>query len=73
MRRMRGLLLGVALFGWVRPANGHEVRPGYLDVRQTGDETFHVTWKVPMRGDMRLGLGDHHEVEDAQSDRQRDY
>ncbi len=56
MSRMRALLLGVALFGWVRPANGHEVRPGYLDMRQTGAETYQVIWKVPMRGDLRLGL-----------------
>lgn len=36
--------------------HAHEVRPGYLDLRQTGTETFHVLWKVPARGDVRLNL-----------------
>ena len=34
----------------------HEVRPSYLDLRQTGPETFNVLWKVPARGDLRLSL-----------------
>jgi hydrogenase/urease accessory protein HupE len=35
----------------------HEVRPAYLELRQTGAETYDVLWKVPGRGDnMRLGL-----------------
>jgi hydrogenase/urease accessory protein HupE len=36
--------------------HAHEVRPGYLDLRQTGTETFNVLWKVPARGDLRLSL-----------------
>ena len=56
MRRMLVLLFGVALFAWAWPANGHEVRPGYLDMRQTGPETYQVIWKVPMRGELRLAL-----------------
>ncbi len=39
------------------PALGHEVRPAYLELRQTGDETWDATWRVPARGeDLRLGL-----------------
>ncbi len=35
----------------------HEMRPAYLEIRQTGDETFDLLWKVPARGDdLRLGL-----------------
>lgn len=34
----------------------HEMRPGYLELRQTGAETFNVLWKVPARGDLRLSL-----------------
>ena len=35
----------------------HEVRPAYLELRQTGTETYDVLWKVPARGDnMRLGI-----------------
>jgi hydrogenase/urease accessory protein HupE len=38
-------------------ALAHEVRPGYLELRQTGPETYDVLWKVPGRGeDLRLGL-----------------
>lgn len=34
----------------------HEVRPAYLELRQTGTETYDVIWKVPGQGDMRLAL-----------------
>ncbi len=35
----------------------HEVRPAYLELRQTGAETYDVLWKVPGSGDnLRLGL-----------------
>ena len=35
----------------------HEVRPAYLELRQTGTDTYDVLWKVPARGDnMRLGI-----------------
>jgi len=38
-------------------AHGHEVRPAYLELRQTGEEAWDVTWRVPARGeDLRLGL-----------------
>jgi hypothetical protein len=35
----------------------HEVRPAYLEVRQTGAETYEALWKVPGQGEnLRLGL-----------------
>jgi hypothetical protein len=34
----------------------HEVRPGYLAVKQVDDQRFDVLWKVPARGDLRLSL-----------------
>jgi hydrogenase/urease accessory protein HupE len=35
----------------------HEVRPAYLELRQTGSETYDALWKVPGLGDnLRLGL-----------------
>ncbi len=46
-------LLVLALPGVVL---GHEVRPGYLEIAQTGEETFDVYFKVPARGDLRLSL-----------------
>lgn len=42
---------------WVPVAVAHEVRPAYLQLRQTGEETYDVLWKVPGRGEnLRLGL-----------------
>jgi hydrogenase/urease accessory protein HupE len=38
-------------------AFGHELRPAFLQLRETGPETYEVLWKVPARGDSeRLGL-----------------
>jgi hydrogenase/urease accessory protein HupE len=35
----------------------HEMRPAYLELRETKAETYEVLWKVPGRGDnLRLGL-----------------
>jgi hypothetical protein len=37
-------------------ARAHEVRPAYLQLHQIDAETYEVVWKVPGRGEMRLGL-----------------
>jgi hypothetical protein len=38
-------------------AFSHEMRPAYLELRETQAETYEVLWKVPGRGqDLRLGL-----------------
>lgn len=38
-------------------SNAHEMRPGYLEIRETATDTYDVLWKVPALGDdMRLGL-----------------
>jgi hydrogenase/urease accessory protein HupE len=34
----------------------HEVRPGYLELRQTDAVTYAVLWKVPAVGEMRLSI-----------------
>jgi hydrogenase/urease accessory protein HupE len=46
------------LFGAFTPrVFAHEVRPGYLELRQTGPETYDALWKVPGLGEnLRLGL-----------------
>jgi len=50
-----GSILFLLLFS--SAAIAHEVRPAYLELRQTGLETYDVFWKVPGRGeDLRLGL-----------------
>jgi hydrogenase/urease accessory protein HupE len=60
-RRAKNLVLSVCfsaiLFALPSPVSAHEVRPAYLELRQTGTETYDVLWKVPARGDnMRLGI-----------------
>jgi hydrogenase/urease accessory protein HupE len=37
-------------------AQAHELRPAYLEVRQTATNQYAVLWKVPAAGDKRLGL-----------------
>ena len=38
-------------------ATSHEMRPGYLEIRESAPETYDVFWKVPARGEaQRLGL-----------------
>ncbi|MBX5000048.1 HupE/UreJ family protein [Rhizobium lentis] len=37
-------------------AVAHEIRPAYLDLRETARDGFAVVWKVPAQGNMRLSL-----------------
>jgi hydrogenase/urease accessory protein HupE len=49
-----GLLVALLL-----PAHGlraHEVRPGFLELRETTANVFQMTWKVPALGEYRLGI-----------------
>jgi hydrogenase/urease accessory protein HupE len=53
----RALLLILFLAAFAASLAAHEVRPAYLELRQTGAETYDVFWKVPGQGeDLRLGL-----------------
>jgi hydrogenase/urease accessory protein HupE len=47
------LLVGLALSGLVQ---AHEVRPAYLRVQQLSGDQFDLLWRVPARGDLRLGI-----------------
>jgi len=52
-------LLPAVLFGFLllRSAlQAHELQPAYLELNQTGPETFHVLWKVPARDDLQRGI-----------------
>lgn len=54
---MRALGLCVLLCTMAPGAFAHEVRPAYLEMKQTSAESYDVLWKVPGRGDnLRLGL-----------------
>jgi hydrogenase/urease accessory protein HupE len=37
-----------------RQAYGHETRPGFLELRQTGAETFSFLWKKPSGGEVEI-------------------
>ena len=53
---IRSLATGFALLLLALPAVAHELRPGFLEVRQEGPDRYAIRFKVPARGDMRLGL-----------------
>ena len=53
---MKRILLFIGFVAITSNAFAHEVRPAYLELRQTGTETYDVLWKVPGQGDMRLAL-----------------
>ena len=56
MMRLFIILVLAAVVGSA-PARAHEVRPAYLELRQTSADTYDVLWKVPARGDdLRLGI-----------------
>jgi hydrogenase/urease accessory protein HupE len=56
----RWLILALAWLGWFSYGaigQAHESRPAYLELTQTGEDTFDLLWKVPAQGDsLRLGL-----------------
>lgn len=56
MRRLSLLLSALVIALVASSAHAHEVRPAYLEWRQTASETYDVLWKVPARGDLRLGI-----------------
>ena len=49
----------LALAAWLcllTPVPAHEIRPAYLELRETTPGTFEVLFKTPRRGDQRLDL-----------------
>jgi hydrogenase/urease accessory protein HupE len=53
----RFLLLALLWLGCSGSVAAHEVRPAYLELRETAVEHYEVLWKVPGLGtDMRLGI-----------------
>ena len=56
---MRVILLYGLLAALLLPAqalSAHEVRPGFLELRETAANAFLMTWKVPALGEYRLGI-----------------
>ena len=54
MKRWFLIFLLLGLFAGTAAA--HEVRPAYLRIQQTSENQFEFLWRVPARGDMRLGI-----------------
>jgi hydrogenase/urease accessory protein HupE len=50
-----GLAAGLILAG-LGAAQAHEVRPGYLELREASPGRYDVLWKQPVRGEYRLRL-----------------
>jgi len=56
MTRLAGIFLFLAQLFEVHLAAADELRPAYLDIRETAFDEFAVVWKVPALGDLRLGI-----------------
>jgi len=57
MKSLRAVLCLLVVCLLPSLASTHEMRPGYLEIRESGPDTYDVLWKVPALGDnMRLGL-----------------
>ncbi len=50
------IIVAAALLWSAIAVQAHEVRPGYLQLREVAPATFAVLWKVPMRSGARLSL-----------------
>ena len=50
------LILAVVLILLGTASHAHELRPGYLEIRQSGPDAYDIRFKVPARGDLRLSL-----------------
>ncbi len=46
----------LVIVSWSSATRAHEVRPGFLEIRDLGDDAFDVLWKVPASGEYRLGM-----------------
>jgi hydrogenase/urease accessory protein HupE len=54
---MARTILALVLGALATDVLAHEVRPAYLELRQTDSKTYRATWKVPALGDsLRLGI-----------------
>jgi hydrogenase/urease accessory protein HupE len=50
------LLMLALMSAAAQTVHAHEVRPGYLELRQTSAGMYAVLWKVPAVGEMRLSI-----------------
>lgn len=55
MRRLAIVFLALLILP-ASEVGAHEVRPGYLGIQQTVSDAYHLLFRVPARGELRLGL-----------------
>jgi hydrogenase/urease accessory protein HupE len=53
---MRRVVIGCILFWFAALSVADEIRPGYLELKESGHNIFSVVWKVPAKGDKKLSL-----------------
>ena len=56
MRRAGLVLAALVLAAAARPARGHEVRPGYLELRARGPSEYALLWKRPADGESEIRI-----------------
>jgi hydrogenase/urease accessory protein HupE len=56
VRRRRLLSAMVLVLAGARAARAHEARPGFLELRETGPETYSLLWKKPTGGDVEIQI-----------------
>jgi len=56
MRRRLTFKVALVMLALVQNVSAHEVRPAYLELRQTDGGMYAVLWKVPAVGEMRLSI-----------------
>ncbi len=57
MRRRLVLALAASLaLAGARPGESHEARPGFLELRQTGPQTWSFLWKKPTGGEVEIQI-----------------
>ena len=52
----RALLAAGLLLLTAAPARAHEMRPGFLELRETGPETWSFLWKRPTGGEVEISI-----------------
>jgi len=50
------LLAGLILVAGVQLAVAHELRPGFLELRETGQNTYNFLWKKPSGGEVEINI-----------------
>ena len=56
MHKSKRMLLIVILLSWAKPGWTHEIRPAYLEIKETGVNNVTIFWKQPVSGESGIYL-----------------